>query len=322
MTSSKYIFWLGGGWHDRKEYVLKDVILKKQQIGYQIITWDKDFEVETSGQVDFFAPPRVVVVPPKTRIGKKQLDALVAVANDELMLLICETAGVPSTATISASNAVIHNFPEPKPWEVSGKYGEIFKDILKKKYSKEISLDLATELAKRIGLDFAFLDKEALKYSTLPQATLDLQAIAGVVTVSPQFDAKALMDALKALDAKAFLRACMRIESYSTTDQTMPLCKGILSPTVIKWIEAHAMLKARHSVEAVCEALDIKFKSTFEKEIPLLNKLGEEGLIELISLVSDCEKAVEVLGVGEPFLKLKYGLLSIILKYSKKGNEE
>jgi hypothetical protein len=323
MTSSKHIYWLGGGWHDRKEFVIKEITSKKQQSGCEVLIWDKDLDLEGSGQIDFFSPPRLLIVPPKTRIGKKQLESIVAVASEELMLVICETAVAPSTPEITANNAHIVVYPEPKPWEMDAKYGEIFKEILKKRYNKEMSIGLATELVKRIGQDFSLMEKEALKYSVLPAPTLTIDVIANMVAIAPQFETKLLVDAVRLLDPVALMRACNRIEQYATTDQTMGICRGLLGYSVYQWLEAHAMLRERKTVEQVCDALDIKFKSTFEREtIPLLNKLGVDGLQELIGLISDCEKAVLIHGVGEPFLMLKYGLLKIINTYSQKGREE
>jgi len=323
MAPSKNIYWLGGSWHDRKEFILKEIVVKKQQQGWEVVYWDKDTSLETSGQMDFFAPSRLVIVPPKTRIGKKQIETLAAFASEELMLVICETAGVPSSPVITASIAYIHHFPEPNRWEMDAKYGEIFKDLLKKRYNKEMDLDLATEIVKRVGQDFALMEKEALKYSSLPDTNLTIQVIAGVVSVSPQFDAFKLVDGVVALDPVAFLRACMKLEAYATSDQTMALCRGALGTSVYSWLEAHAMLKERVSIDEICEKLGIKYKSKFERQtIPLLNKLGEDGLEELIGLISDCERAVLLDdGVGDPFLILKYGLLKFILKYSNKGKE-
>lgn len=315
MTSSKNIYWLGGSWHDRKEFVLNEICHKKQEQGFQILEWNKDLDLGDAGsQIDFFAPPRLVFVAPKTRIGKKQLDTIVEQASDTLMLVICETPAIPSTTSISASNAVIVVYPEPKPWEIDGKYGEIFRDILKKRYSKDIDLALATDIVKRIGQDFSLMEKEALKYSTLDESKLTVQNIIPLIAINPSFETKKLVEALRALDPQAFLRACLRIETYATVDQTMAICRGLLGYSVYQWIEIDAMLKSRYSISDICEALDIKFKNSLEKEvIPFLNKIGTEGLDQLVDLLNQSERNVLEHGVGEPFQALKYGLLSIIL---------
>lgn len=315
MTASKHIYWLGGSWHDRKDFVVNEISHKKQEQGFEVILWDKDLDLGDAGsQIDFFAKPRLVIVPPKSRIGKKQLDSLVAQASDTLMLLICETPAIPSSGSISATNAVIVVYPEPKPWEVDGKYGEIFKEILKKRYSKDIDLALATDIVKRIGQDFTLMEKEALKYSTLEETKLTVQNLIPLIAINPSFETKKLVEALRALDPQAFLRACVRIEAYATVDQTMAICRGLLGYSVYQWIEIDAMLKNRYSIEDICNALDIKFKSLLEKEvIPFLNKIGTEGLDALVELLNRSERNVLEHGVGEPFQALKYGILSIIL---------
>jgi DNA polymerase III delta subunit len=188
-----------------------------------------------------------------------------------------------------------------------------FVQDLASRYGKKIDPKLSLAIVNRVGLDVGVLRWEVVKYVMAcgEEEVITPQIVAGLLTDLADPNSMDLINSIAERNDKAFLKMCARIESSSSTDQTMAVCNGLLLYYLIQWLEVGALLEAKLTPEQVAQDLGKNPYYVSRHLIPAYRSLGMERIQRLIGALYECESAV-LLGARDGWVKFKASVLMVL----------
>ena len=183
----------------------------------------------------------------------------------------------------------------------------------------KVDTNLATALVRKVGTDFGVLSFEVSKIVTLARSL-------GVTVVTPEMVKQAMAplsesDGSGVLDALAFKstpKVARELEAFRKSkggDPTIELCGRVLSPSLLRWLQAAHFHASGLSPTVAAGRLSANPWYWENKVLPPARAWGVPGLAKLLSVVAQSQEAV-FRGSICPWVVLESGLLRAIEEHS------
>jgi len=196
---------------------------------------------------------------------------------------------------------------EKKEWA-----SKFLMDIIEKS-GYEIKENLALAVVKRVGTDLGVLRWEAKKYMMcVEQGKKEItpQIVSGCISELSEIQGTELVEAVAMGDMKHFLKICTRIETTSSTDQTMSVCNGLLLYNLVQWIDVGLRLESKQTATRIAEDLGKNPWFIENMIIPKVKRIGVKRIRQLLRHLYWCEDNVRN-GGREPWVKFKAGVVKV-----------
>lgn len=173
--------------------------------------------------------------------------------------------------------------------------------------------DLATSLVRTVGQDQGVLSFEISKAVALARATgvvgtITRDVVRGSVASLAESDGSMVVKALAAKNARALATELGRFKQSKGGDPTIEMCGRVLSPTILKWLQAAHLYE--HGVSAQAGAGRVGANPWYWERVvlPPAASWGVRGCKRLLKAVASAQTAVFT-GAVNPWVVLESGLL-------------
>lgn len=233
---------------------------------------------------------------------------------DPVVVLFLVLSGVekpPAVLTDHVPKSATRVFGSPPFYKLEDFAVDFVQDEVKS-LGCTIAGDLATALVRKVGTDLGTLDYEVLKACHLTKAGGGKDVTPAIVRLSMaplvESDGTTVVEALGARNAR---RLCQELDRYRFTkggDPTIELCGRVLSPTVLRWLQAAHMSESGVSPGAAAGRIGSNPWYWENRVLPQARAWGVRGSYELLRVIAQAQGHV-FQGSLSPWTFLESGLL-------------
>lgn len=184
----------------------------------------------------------------------------------------------------------------------------------------KIEQPLAQALVRKVGLDFGVLSFEVSKATTLARSmgttTITPEIVKQTMAPLAEMDGSSILDALSARSALRLAREMDGYRRVKGTDPTIEFCGRVLSPTLLRWLQACHLHASGVSPQVAAARLGSNPWYWENKILPQARVWGIQGCSKMLSLVARSQEAV-FSGFINPWGLLESGLLRLVGEFSR-----
>ncbi|NDB59164.1 hypothetical protein EB001_12030 [bacterium] len=279
---------LNGNFEDLKYFKIKKLKEEKNANGYDVREVLTKEDLDLSIQVGLFETrPVIVIIHDASKLSKTDIERVFSASQSFELVLIDK-----GTPKLKSTDPQLKTETLDEPKKLEDWCTQFIQDHLKNDYNITIAPNLAKAIITRIGTDLGHIVFECYKYSYLAKdGKLEPKDVASVLSQLGDVEGTKLIDAIKSLSVKDFLKIANEME-HSKTDPTMGFIVGLYTYNVSLWLEV-ALLLAK-GVSAKDMVNYIKMNPWFIENIlvPEVKNLGLERIKKFVKIGSECEMGV------------------------------
>ena len=279
---------LNGDFEDLKYFKLRKLKEEKNLQGYDIREIESKEEIDQAIQVGLFdTRPVLVIIHNASKLSKDDLER-VFIASESFDLILVDK----NTNKLKATHPLLKTETIEEPKKLEEWCVQFLKDHLKNDYGITIEDNLAKAIITRVGTDLGHIVFECYKYSFLAKdGKLEPKAVGSVLSQLGDVEGSKLIDAIKRLSAKDFLKIANEMEN-GKRDPAMGFVAGLYTYNVSLWLEVGLLLAKGVTPKDMSNY--IKMNPWFIENIlvPEVKNIGLERIKNFVKIGSECEYGV------------------------------
>ncbi len=279
---------LNGDFEDLKYFKLRKLKEEKNLLGYEIREIESKDEIGEAIQVGLFdTRPILVIIHNASKLSKDDLERIF-IASESFDLILVDK----NTNKLKATHPLLKTETIEEPKKLEEWCIQFLQDHLKNDYGVIIEPNLAKAIISRVGTDLGHIVFECYKYSFLAEnGKLEPKAVGSVLSQLGDVEGSKLIDAIKRLSAKDFLKIANEMEN-GKRDPAMGFIAGLYTYNVSLWLEVGLLLAK--GVTAKDMANYIKMNPWFIENIlvPEVKNIGLERIKNFVKIGSESEYGV------------------------------
>jgi len=279
---------LNGDFEDLKYFKLRKLKEEKNLLGYEIREIESKDEIGEAIQVGLFdTRPILVIIHNASKLSKDDLERIF-IASESFDLILVDK----NTNKLKATHPLLKTETIEEPKKLEEWCIQFLQDHLKNDYGVIIEPNLAKAIISRVGTDLGHIVFECYKYSFLAEnGKLEPKAVGSVLSQLGDVEGSKLIDAIKRLSAKDFLKIANEMEN-GKRDPAMGFIVGLYTYNVSLWLEVGLLLAK--GVTAKDMANYIKMNPWFIENIlvPEVKNIGLERIKNFVKIGSESEYGV------------------------------
>jgi DNA polymerase III delta subunit len=279
---------LNGDFEDLKYFKLRKLKEEKNLLGYEIREIESKDEIGEAIQVGLFdTRPVLVIIHNASKLSKDDLERIF-IASESFDLILVDK----NTNKLKATHPLLKTETIEEPKKLEEWCIQFLQDHLKNDYGVIIEPNLAKAIISRVGTDLGHIVFECYKYSFLAEnGKLEPKAVGSVLSQLGDVEGSKLIDAIKRLSAKDFLKIANEMEN-GKRDPAMGFIAGLYTYNVSLWLEVGLLLAK--GVTAKDMANYIKMNPWFIENIlvPEVKNIGLERIKNFVKIGSESEYGV------------------------------
>lgn len=238
-------------------------------------------------------------------ILKSQLDD----PDPSVVLLLVSDADKLAPPLDSVPKALVKTFSLPAFYKME-EHATAFCVEEAKAYKRELAPALATALVRKVGTDLGVLAFEVQKAALYATGADKLTADHFRATVAPllESDGSAIADALATQNRKLFMSEMDRFRKSKGGDPTIELCGRVISPTVLRWLQAAHLHASGLSPQAAAGSVGANPWFWEHKVLPAALRWKITGCVQIVRVVAAAQEAT-FRGSVSPWGLLEAGLV-------------
>lgn len=279
---------LNGDFEDFKYFKIKKLKEQKTAEGYEIREAENKEEIDSAIQVGLFdTNPLLVIIHNANKLPKADLERIL-VASESFELVLIDKG----TAKLKATHPQLKTETIDEPKKLEEWCTQFIQDHLKTDYGITIEPNLAKAIISRIGTDLGHIVFECYKYSFLAKdGKLEPKAIASVLAQINDVEGTKLIDAIKRLSPKDFLKVANQMEK-NKDDPTMGFLAGIYTYTVSLWLEVGLLLAKGVSPKDMTNYIKMNPWYVENILVPEVKNIGLDKIKKFVKIGSESEYGV------------------------------
>lgn len=279
---------LNGDFEDFKYFKIKKLKEQKTAEGYEIREAENKEEIDSAIQVGLFdTNPLLVIIHNANKLPKADLERIL-VASESFELVLIDKG----TAKLKATHPQLKTETIDEPKKLEEWCTQFIQDHLKTDYSITIEPNLAKAIISRIGTDLGHIVFECYKYSFLAKdGKLEPKAIASVLAQINDVEGTKLIDAIKRLSPKDFLKVANQMEK-NKDDPTMGFLAGIYTYSVSLWLEVGLLLAKGVSPKDMSNYIKMNPWYVENILVPEVKNIGLDKIKKFVKIGSESEYGV------------------------------
>lgn len=279
---------LNGDFEDFKYFKIKKLKEQKTAEGYEIREAENKEEIDSAIQVGLFdTNPLLVIIHNANKLPKADLERIL-VASESFELVLIDKG----TAKLKATHPQLKSETIDEPKKLEEWCTQFIQDHLKTDYGITIEPNLAKAIISRIGTDLGHIIFECYKYSFLAKdGKLEPKAIASVLAQINDVEGTKLIDALKRLSPKDFLKVANQMEK-NRDNPTMGFLAGIYTYTVSLWLEVGLLLAKGVSPKDMSNYIKMNPWYVENILVPEVKNIGLDKIKKFVKIGSESEYGV------------------------------
>lgn len=299
----------------QRRRLVRQITSKRALDGWDVRPVDAGIENEVESvlaSLALFSANTLLVV---TRPEKLDAEVLKSQLDDPdptlVMLLVSETDKLAAPLD-AVPKSLIKTFSLPAFYKL-GEHASAFAVQEAKSHGKELTPSLAAALVKKVGTDLGVLAFEVQKAALYagPELKLTPEHLRATVAALLESDGSAIADALAAQNRKALIFEMDRFRSAKGTDPTIELCGRVLSPTVLRWLQAAHLHASGLSPAAAAGSVGANPWFWERKVLPAALRWKVSGCASLVRIIASAQDGV-FRGSISPWGLLQSSLLRLI----------
>ncbi len=279
---------LNGDFEDFKYFKIKKLKEQKTAEGYEIREAENKEEIDSAIQVGLFdTNPLLVIIHNANKLPKADLERIL-VASESFELVLIDKG----TAKLKATHPQLKTETIDEPKKLEEWCNQFIQDHLKTDYGITIEPNLAKAIISRIGTDLGHIVFECYKYSFLAKdGKLEPKAIASVLAQINDVEGTKLIDAIKRLSPKDFLKVANQMEK-NKDDPTMGFLAGIYTYSVSLWLEVGLLLAKGVSPKDMSNYIKMNPWYVENILVPEVKNIGLDKIKKFVKIGSESEYGV------------------------------
>lgn len=279
---------LNGDFEDFKYFKIKKLKEQKTAEGYEIREAENKEEIDSAIQVGLFdTNPLLVIIHNANKLPKADLERIL-VASESFELVLIDKG----TAKLKATHPQLKTETIDEPKKLEEWCTQFIQDHLKTDYGITIEPNLAKAIISRIGTDLGHIVFECYKYSFLAKdGKLEPKAIASVLAQINDVEGTKLIDAIKRLSPKDFLKVANQMEK-NKDDPTMGFLAGIYTYSVSLWLEVGLLLAKGVSPKDMSNYIKMNPWYVENILVPEVKNIGLDKIKKFVKIGSESEYGV------------------------------
>ena len=279
---------LNGDFEDFKYFKIKKLKEQKTAEGYEIREAENKEEIDSAIQVGLFdTNPLLVIIHNANKLPKADLERIL-VASESFELVLIDKG----TAKLKATHPQLKTETIDEPKKLEEWCTQFIQDHLKTDYGITIEPNLAKAIISRIGTDLGHIVFECYKYSFLAKdGKVEPKAIASVLAQINDVEGTKLIDAIKRLSPKDFLKVANQMEK-NKDDPTMGFLAGIYTYSVSLWLEVGLLLAKGVSPKDMSNYIKMNPWYVENILVPEVKNIGLDKIKKFVKIGSESEYGV------------------------------
>jgi DNA polymerase III delta subunit len=296
----------------QRRRLVRKVTSTRAREGWNVLPVDAGVsgDVEESlASTSLFGANTLLVVSRAEKLAPSLLRSQLDDPDPSVVLLLVTDADKLVPPLDSVPKALVKTFSLPAFYKME-EHASAFCVEEAKSHKRELAPSLATALVRKVGTDLgvlAFEIQKAVLYST---GSDKLTADHFRVTVAPllESDGSAIADALAAQNRKMFLSEMDRFRKAKGGDPTVELCGRVISPTVLRWLQAAHLHASGLSPQAAAGSVGANPWFWEHKVLPAALRWKVSGCAQIIRVVASAQEAT-FRGSVSPWGVLEAGMI-------------
>jgi len=223
-------------------------------------------------------------------------------------LLVCEADKLPPPLD-AVPKKLVRSFPLPAFYKLE-EHASGFCVEEAKSRGKSLDPSLASALVRKVGTDLGILSFEIQKASLYAADSEKILPEHLRVTIAAlvETDGSAISEALAAMNAKALLSEMDRFRKSKGADPTIELCGRVLSPTILRWLQAAHLHASGLSPSAAAGSVGSNPWFWEKIVLPAALRWKVAGCSRLLQVIASAQEAT-FRGSVSPWNLLESGLI-------------
>ena len=309
---------VGGTDSHRRRIFVRDLVLRATQNGYvthPLDGADRDGLQSLLGTVGLlFSTPTLAIITNPEKVRQEDVAEHLHDPNPLLVLLFVSDADKPTgsaLAGIPASHTKL--FPLP-PFYKLDEHAAEYAIGLAKSRGVELPDKVARLMVKLVGHDLGVVSFEVDKLVRLAavqsETTITVGHLRGAMAALSESDGSAVAEVLGTRVRRSIADELSRYKSLKKGDPTVELCGRVLTPTILRWLQAAHMHAKGVSIASAAGRVGSSPWYWEHKILPCARVWGVEGCGQLLSAIAQAQDAVFA-GAVSPWNLLESGLIRL-----------
>lgn len=299
----------------QRRRLVRQITTKRTLDGWNVHPVDAgvDDEVESAlSSLALFTANTLLVVERPEKLDASVLKSQLDDPDPTLVMLLVSEADKLASPLDAVPKTLVKTFSLPAFYKLE-EHASAFAVQEAKSRGKELTPSLATALVRKVGTDLGVLafeiQKAALYAGSEPKLTPE--HLRATVAALLESDGSAIADALAAQNRKAFVLEMDRFRSAKGSDPTIELCGRVLSPNVLRWLQAAHLHASGLSPAAAAGSVGANPWFWEHKVLPAALRWRVSGCASLVRIIASAQDAT-FRGSVSPWGLLQSGLLRLI----------
>ena len=302
----------------RRRVFIRDFLSKCSKEGfspYPLDGADRGGLLTLLGTVGVLFPnPTIAVITRPEKVAAEDLAGHLRSPTPSLVILLVSEADKPSGGVLDRfPSAQTKLFPLPAFYKLDEHAADFARETAKSR-GVDLPDGLARALVKRVGNDLGVVsfevDKAVRLASVLGVKLLEPIHLRGSMASLTELDGSSLAESLGTRSARLISDELFRYRGSKKADPTIEVCGKVLTPTVLRWLQAAYLLSRGTSAAGAAGRVGSNPWYWEHKVLPHAKNWGVEGCRGLLEVISTSQKAVFE-GSISPWGILESGLLRL-----------
>jgi DNA polymerase III delta subunit len=296
----------------QRRRLVRKIASTRAREGWSVIPVDAGVsgDVEESlASTSLFGANTLLVVSRAEKLSPAILKSQLDDPDPSVVLLLVSDADKLTPPLDSVPKALVKTFSLPAFYKME-EHATAFCVDEAKAYKRELAPALATALVRKVGTDLGVLAFEVQKAALYATGADKLTADHFRATVAPllESDGSAIADALATQNRKLFMSEMDRFRRAKGGDPTIELCGRVISPTVLRWLQAAHLHASGLSPQAAAGSVGANPWFWEHKVLPAALRWKIAGCVQIVRVVAAAQEAT-FRGSVSPWGLLEAGLV-------------
>ena len=296
----------------QRRRLVRKITSTRAREGWSVIPVDAGVsgDVEESlGATSLFGANTLLVVSRAEKLSPALLKSQLDDPDPSVVLLLVSDSDKLASPLDSVPKALVKTFSLPAFYKME-EHATAFCVEEAKSRGKVLDPSLASALVRKVGTDFGILAFEIQKvtlYAGDAEKILP-EHLRATVAALVETDGSAIAEALSVQNSRTLLLEMDRFRKAKGSDPTIELCGRVLSPTVIRWLQAAHLHASGLSPSAAAGSVGANPWFWEKKVLPAALRWRVLGCARLLQVIASAQEAT-FRGSVSPWNLLEAGLI-------------
>lgn len=307
---------VGGTDVHRRRVFVRDLVTRCERQGYTtqtLVGTDRSGLQALVGSVGVLFPnPTLAIVTTPEKMSLEDMADHIREPNPSLVFLLLSEADKPAGAVIEKVPATHTKLFSLPPFYKLDEHASEYAVGLAKARGVVLPEKLARGLVRLVGNDLGVVsfevDKLVRLVKPLSVTVIEPSHLRGSIASLSEMDGSSVVEALGTRTRKSIADELSRYKSVKKGDPTIELCGRVLTPTVLRWLQAAYLHEKGSTPSAAAGRVGSSPWYWEHKVLPSARAWGLVGCRHLLSAIAHAQSAVFA-GALSPWNLLESGLL-------------